>query len=301
MFAGMGGGEHGVRDGAATLGDGRSIGYAEAGDPDGTPLLYCHGVPGSRLDAELFVSARALAGVRLIAPDRPGFGNSSARPGYRLLDWPADAAALADVLAIDRFAVLGFSSGGKFALACARVIPERVAAIGAVGCVGPPGSPGFSQGYDIASRAMLALAMRSPAAAGAAVRVSAALARRFPRPFLAFARSGFSPPDRAVFDTPGYRAQTLAASLEGARQRGAGLVADAVIESSAWGFELGEVELPVRLWHGERDETVPLVQAEFLARALARGKLDVLAGRGHLVPDRYPGIVAELTRGAGAG
>ena len=70
-------------DDLIALPDGRSLAYAEFGDPDGRPVLFFHGTPGYRLnpwttDAEL----RSL-GVRLIALDRPGVGRSTRRRDRR--------------------------------------------------------------------------------------------------------------------------------------------------------------------------------------------------------------------------
>ncbi len=112
--------------------DGRTLGYAEVGDPAGAPLVYFHGNPGSRLDftSERYDRALRAAGVRFIGTDRPGFGLSDPKPGRGYADWAADVGALADSLGLDRFAVLGYSRGGRYALACAARIPERLTAVG---------------------------------------------------------------------------------------------------------------------------------------------------------------------------
>src|SRR5947209_14262034 len=115
-------------DQTVDLPDGRRLGYAEVGEPRGKPVLYFHGVPGSRLDftaARCDEALRAVA-VRFIGADRPGFGLSDKKPGRGHADWPADVSALADSLELDRFAVLGYSRGGPYALACAALIPERL-------------------------------------------------------------------------------------------------------------------------------------------------------------------------------
>jgi hypothetical protein len=54
------------------LGDGRRLGYAQYGQPDGEPLFYFHGHPGSRLEARFAHAAAAGASLRVIALDRPG-------------------------------------------------------------------------------------------------------------------------------------------------------------------------------------------------------------------------------------
>ena len=49
------------------LEDGRLLGYAVYGDPEGQPVFYFHGFPGSRLEAQLADGVAARLGVRLIA------------------------------------------------------------------------------------------------------------------------------------------------------------------------------------------------------------------------------------------
>jgi hypothetical protein len=97
---------------AIELPDGRRLAYCECGARDGAPVFFFHGWPGSRLDFAPNDATAAAAGVRVIAVDRPGIGGSAPQGGRKVLDWPTDVAALADSLALDRFAVLGFSFGG---------------------------------------------------------------------------------------------------------------------------------------------------------------------------------------------
>ncbi len=87
-------------------------------------MFYFHGPPSSRLERRLF-SDESLATrlrLRVIAMDRAGMGLSTFQKGRRLSDWPADVAALADALGIERFAVLGFSGGGAYTAACAAAV-----------------------------------------------------------------------------------------------------------------------------------------------------------------------------------
>jgi pimeloyl-ACP methyl ester carboxylesterase len=108
------------------LPDGRSLGYAEYGDPSGKPVLFFPGTPSSRL-LHPPEGPTASLGARLIVVERPGFGLSDFQPGRTLLDWPDDVVALADALDIERFAVAGLSAGGPYvateAVAVAREQP----------------------------------------------------------------------------------------------------------------------------------------------------------------------------------
>ena len=109
-----------------SLRDGRTLGFAEFGDPNGDPVLEFHGCPGSRLEAWNYDEVGKKLGARVIGIDRPGFGISTYVKGYRIVDWPADVSEFADALGLERFAVAGISSGSPYALASARFIPERL-------------------------------------------------------------------------------------------------------------------------------------------------------------------------------
>jgi pimeloyl-ACP methyl ester carboxylesterase len=98
--------------------------------------VLAHGGPGSRLlcpDQD----ATTAAGVRLLTVDRPGYGGSDPRPDPSLLGWAGDVQALADRLGLERLAVVGFSAGGGYALACAARMPDRISAVGLASCEGP--------------------------------------------------------------------------------------------------------------------------------------------------------------------
>src|SRR4029450_5102188 len=84
------------------LHDGRILGYAEYGSPDGKTVFYFHGHPGARLEARFLANQATQFGVRLIGVDRPGMGLSSYQPGRSLLDWPDDVGKLAGHLGINR-------------------------------------------------------------------------------------------------------------------------------------------------------------------------------------------------------
>ncbi|WP_276249388.1 alpha/beta fold hydrolase [Haloarcula rara] len=101
--------------------DGRALAYATYGDPTGRPVLFCHGTPGSRLLGRLLSAAAAERGIRLVAPDRPGIGDSEAAE-RGIDDWPDDAAALLSHIGADEARVVGFSGAPRSRW---RVIPSR--------------------------------------------------------------------------------------------------------------------------------------------------------------------------------
>jgi pimeloyl-ACP methyl ester carboxylesterase len=147
------------------LPDGRTLSYGEWGAPDGPLVFGFHGGGLSRL-AHYGDEAPTRAGVRLVMPDRPGFGRSDAQPERTLLDWPRDVAELATSLGAARFAVFGASAGGPAALACGFLLPERVAAVGVVCGVGPyQDEPELTQYLPEPRKELVELARTDPEAA----------------------------------------------------------------------------------------------------------------------------------------
>src|SRR4051812_16823385 len=80
------------------LPDGRTLSYAVLGDADAERTLVVLDGPGSRGLARAAADAATAAGIRLIAPDRPGFMGSTPKPGRTFADVAADVIALCDDL-----------------------------------------------------------------------------------------------------------------------------------------------------------------------------------------------------------
>lgn len=91
--------------------------YTDEGE--GPVLVALHGLPGSARDYRWL--APALAGVRLIRIEQPGFGGTPRRtePSPRLFDRARFVTRALDALGIDRCAVLGHSMGGPLAMCVA--------------------------------------------------------------------------------------------------------------------------------------------------------------------------------------
>ena len=145
------------------LADGRMLAFSEWGDLDGRPVALLHGMPGSRLmcpDTE----ATETAGVRLITIDRPGYGRSDPRPDRTLLNWVDDYVELADHLRLDACPVVGWASGGMYALACAYRLGDRVPAVAVAGSPGPTREvPGAMADLSPEGRALVELLQRDRA------------------------------------------------------------------------------------------------------------------------------------------
>ncbi len=280
------------------LGDGRRLGYAEYGDPEGQPLFYCHGFPASRLEAALLDPAARKVGVRVIAADRPGCGLSDFKPDRRIGDWPGDVVELADALDIDRFSVVGVSGGGPYALACAWKIPERLKAAGVVCGLGPVIEPWATRDMQWNRRLVFRLARLAPwllrmIYAG----VIDQLIRRRPAVILSLLTRTPVLPDRRVLDRLDVRIALLASIQEAVRSGPRGILYELSLYTHEWDFRPEEIVMTVDLWHGEADPIVPVVHARALVERLPRVRPRILAEEGHfsLPINHMESILLSLT------
>src|SRR5947209_10095742 len=120
-----------------TLENGGRIAFDTYGDPNGVPVLFCHGWPSSRSMAQLTDDAASKLGVRIISPDRPGIRDSSFSADRKLSDWPAVVRSLGEHLGIAKFRILAISGGAPYAYMSAWKMPELVQAIAIVSGVPP--------------------------------------------------------------------------------------------------------------------------------------------------------------------
>jgi pimeloyl-ACP methyl ester carboxylesterase len=271
-------------EGTIEVRDGRRLGFAEFGTPRGRPVIWLHGTPGARrqIPQAARLAARELD-VRLVGIDRPGVGASTPHLYDSVLDFAGDAAAIADRLGIDEFAMIGLSGGGPYLLACAHAMPDRVVAGVVLGGVVPtqgPDAPGGGiVGFAARFEPLLAR-MRVPLAIGLSALVWSLRPLASPA-FDLYAR--FSPEgDRKVFARPEIKAMFMDDLLGGSRTGLAAPVYDLVLFSRPWGFSLRDVTVPIRWWHGDADHMVPLAHGQHAVSLLPDAQLALRPGESHL-------------------
>jgi pimeloyl-ACP methyl ester carboxylesterase len=277
------------------LRDGRRLAYCEHGDRAGHPTLFCHGFPGSGAQAALAAPAASEAGVRLIAPDRPGSGASDRRPQRRLLEWPADVAQLADRLGLARFAIVGVSGGGPYALACAHAMPERIDAVAVVSGIAPLDDEALLERMRWSDRLVLRTARRTPRLVRGLLQPAIVL-RAFPDAAFRLLAVQLGAPDREVLRRDAVRRLLARALAESLRQGVGGTVDDLLVLARPWGFRLQDVAPCVHLWHGGRDRVVPAQHCDYLRERLPRSRYLHCPQDGHfsLVIDRVGEVFAAL-------
>lgn len=287
----------GDRERTVKLPDGRLIGYAEWGVPDGPPVLYFHGTPASRLDPVCFPDAPMAAGVRLLSIDRPGMGISTFQRRRTIAQWPADVAEFADALGLERFGIVGWSGGGPYVFACAAAIPDRLTGAMSVAGVGPLDRPGALDGMNPTEAKLTRLCQKAPPIARMVLGTMFRVSRAKPDQAFKSFRAEVSESDQRVIDALPNEAKQMGWFIEAGRHGARGAVQDyrALVD---WGFPLERVEAPVSLWQGDADQLVPMAHAEELASRAPGAAIHRCPGEGHLV---MVGHAEEILRAATGG
>lgn len=268
-----------------TLPDGAQIGIATYGDPQGRPLLFLHGWPGSRLQGEMADTAARALGWQLIAPDRPGIGLSDCPEPFTLIGWAERVRQLLDRLGWDRCHLMAISGGAPGALACAHAFPDRIVAMGiACGAVPMAEVPSLDGLFPL-FRMLLRLDQRVPGFSPFLLRTMQTYLRALPpsaamQPNRLLLRGA----DRRLFADPSLR-RTIGLSLREAYRRGPqGVLKDGRSIARPWGFDWRQTpaSVPLKFWHGDADGTIPLAMAQWAVNEMGlSNRLEIFPGEGH--------------------
>jgi pimeloyl-ACP methyl ester carboxylesterase len=270
----------------AAAADGRTLCFAEWGDPDGFPVFALHGTPGGRLNRHPDESKLAEAGARIITYDRPGYGRSDRHPGRAVVECVADVAAIADALAIEKFSVAGGSGGGPHALAVAARLPDRVVRARCDVGVAPYPSEGLDwfAGMDPLNVTEFGWALEGEQTLAPQLeRELAKMAARVAAdPSTILGDVELSAADRAVMAREELVAVIREATEDLARGGVWGWVDDDLVFIKPWGFELTEIRVPVEVRYGLTDVLVPAAHGDWLAAHVPNATVVAEGDEGHM-------------------
>ena len=258
------------------LPDGRKLGYAEYGAPDGTPVLFFHGAPGSRHIHADMADIAAQRNVRLIAVERPGYGLSDAKRGphdcwiLRMMSrswwmrWVYDSLRLSVFLA-----------GSRYALACAYKLSHRISKIALAGPFAPLDVPGVTNGMSAAGSGLFALAQTNPSE----LRTTFAAIAPTPEALTEAMYGSLCTADKQLYKARQAEfhieySKTLRTGIEG-------IASDFVLISQSWGFPLETIKTETHLWGGTQDCNTPPAMTTYLASVLPNSQTFMLEGEGH--------------------
>lgn len=258
------------------------MGYAEYGDPHGKPLLFFHGWPSARIQAQIADEIANKLHIRIISIDRPGFGLSDFQKERTLLDWPNDVVELADNLRIATFAIIGNSGGGPYAAVCGFKIPERVTNVGIVVGLAPTYIPGLLDDLPVASK----LGWTHYAKLPILRKVSALLHCIIAKKSLSLGLHRFmfgAKRDKQMLSDLLVR-QSMKRNFQEAFKTGYhGVEHDLKLFTNDWGFHVNDITSKVFLFYGEEDRNVPLAMGNYYASQINGSTLTVYKGEGHFI------------------
>jgi len=266
------------------LADGRELAWIEYGVREASPVFAFHGSPGTCHHFAGLAEVASRKGVRLIAPDRPGYGHSTYQSARSYESWTRDVAQLADHLGIERFGVIGHSSGGPNAAACGRFLADRLVGCAVVSGPAPPGANVAKDEMLRSNRLAQRVAPVAPALSGAVFEAGLRQGRRAPDKAMAWMDRTLPPCDFAVIQRPEVRA-ALRAELARplAATAGRAAVQDLQLELKPWGFALEEIEIAIHVWHGDADRNVPFANGLYQASAIPDATLHRVPHEGHWI------------------
>ncbi len=256
---------------------------------EGPDVVLLHGAGGNLRDMTFRLAPELAKSYRVIAFDRPGLGYSDpvAANGASIAQQAAILQQAAGQLGADRPIVLGQSYGGAVALAWAVHHPGTLAGLVSVAGASHPWTTPLERFYRVTAHPLAGwVTIPLLTAFAGPDRVNRALAAVFAPQEVP---EGYS-------DHFGAGLTLRRASLRAnARQR-----ANLLAEITALAPDYPQIDLPVEIVHGTRDDTVCLpLHAEQLARDVPNAQLTRLDGIGHMPHQVAPAeIVAAVDRAA---
>ncbi len=245
-----------------TLTDGRKLSFRRAGDLNGKPVLFFHGTPGSHTLVFMAADAAKRAGYQLIAPDRPGLGDSGFQEGREVRYYPLDIVQLLHHLGIKQIGVIAISGGAPYAFQCAFDLPSQITFVASLSgwlSYGREEAKGIKLPKNInAFRWMYKMKFSVPMMG----KLTYFTIYKKPEKLMAHLRKHLPPADIALMDKEFYRDLFLY-DLRNAYKNGwHGPAKDGELQFADQPFPLSGIQQPVILLHGTADSVVPYEMAE---------------------------------------
>lgn len=269
------------------LRDKRVIGYHDTGDPQGYPVIFFHGSPGSRLEGSFFTDLLRRHKLRMIAPDRPGAGLSTFNRNQTFQSFSRDLTELIEHLGLAAYSIIAISGGVPFALAFASEERVSLRSLTLLSGIGPlHGNEAILAQCPPQFATLVRLGLRAPALPYYyfPILFNPALswyAKKYPTSFIGLFAMGMCLEDKITL-----REQAVALLLtddffEGLRNGSRGAAMEFSMFLRDWPFDITQVKIPVKIWHGAEDQNVPVAFAHYLGKQLQNSTVNIVAREGH--------------------
>lgn len=237
------------------LDDGRVMGYAEYGNLDGAPMVFCHGFMSSRLfhpDIQELIKQD----IRFIVPDRPGYGLSDPNPKHSILDWTNDLKQLLLKKNIKKINVMADDIHSAYALACAKKIPQYIEKIILLDGACPPDEYYYIDSKNKNSKQVFShsllprLAKYAPLLIKYLLHLSLMGYKKNPIESIRNTISCMDNPNQTVLMKEDFFQYLLKVAPETIRQGSTASAHNYILLLNSWGFELENIKTPVFMIYG---------------------------------------------------
>lgn len=266
------------------LSDNRTLEYFEFGDPQGVPILYHHGMPGSAMEAAAMHEVFLRHGLKLISPNRPGIGSSSPAQEYCLAQITADTQALLDHLGHSKVTVIGWSSGGVPALWLAKHASTQVQKVILLSSYSHFSELEQAPFHHVGQASWLKFfTSKVPRLSQLVFLCAGYLANKLPRLYFYFMTQQCHYQDVDILSNyPRLGEMLLEAQRRSFSQSYSSLYKDLVSQFEQWPFHLNSIQCPVSIFQGDCDPFVSERIGQHLADCLPNADYNLLSGQGHL-------------------
>lgn len=289
----------------ASAGDGADVGLTHTvavgerdirvrvfGDPEAErTVISAHGGLVSGWDAAGYHDAATERGIRLLSPDRPGVGGSTAQPGRTILGWAReDVAAVLDDAGADSAVALGWSAGGQYALAAASALPHRISGAVVIAGALPLDDPENLSALNRMDRRLITLSRRVPATARTYFHVMRRMVRRRPEQVERMTARTLGAADAAIVHEA---AEWYDRCMLEAMTQLDGAVEEYRVFAQPWGFAPADIAVAVTVFQGGADQLIRPEWGVRLADSLPAGTLREFPEDGHFVGIAHPDDVMD--------
>ncbi|CAM1373066.1 alpha/beta fold hydrolase [Tenacibaculum xiamenense] len=265
------------------LKDKRKLGFAEYGESNGFPIVYCHGSQSSRLEMHYDLSFAFKNNLRIITIDRPGHGISDFNSNGTILSFARDTKQLLDYLRIDKFSVAGMSAGSPFSLGIAYLFSKNIHKTTIINGFAPYTKE--SKKYlSKEVKLMLNFAKLFPLLLKWSLKLQAKQVANNPKKSLQHFFKIMSEPDQKILKNTAVIKVIEDMYKEAFRNGSKGVAYEITnILVKDWGFRLNEIQVPTIFWCGEKDNNTPYNWAKLMADRINEATLKKYPDEGHLL------------------
>ncbi|MCA9379719.1 alpha/beta fold hydrolase [Candidatus Dojkabacteria bacterium] len=260
------------------LKNGKTISYSVYGNKNGYPILMCHGANGTRLQAMKFADTADALNLKIITPDRPGYGESTTEENRDYLEWADDISEFLDLLGIEKLGILGISAGANYALACVYKYPSRFKKVVMVSATS--GAFLYRKGPE---KKLAEIVMSHPKLLHLYMEFIDKVNGKTKELKFNIQKFGLSDSDLELFenlDLP----ELIDMSEREAYINGPEAPASDVLRMlKDIDFDSKSIKKQVTFWYGARDKIVPLETVAFIENIVPKYKIVIKSDAGHLL------------------